>query len=56
MTESRNNISNGIVRPKPIASLKDWRVYRPSGAVIVEVMATGLSREQLVQMMDEMGF
>ena len=59
MTESRNNISNGMSEAK--ANSESQRLARLQAfrePIIVEVMAEnpGLSREQLVQMMDEMGF
>ena len=59
MTESRNDKSSGVSEakadsePQRLARLQAFRE-----PIIAEVMAEnpGLSREQLLQMMDEMGF
>ena len=59
MTESRNNKSNGMSETKVDSeSQRLARLQAFREPIIAEVMAEnpGLSREQLVQMMDEMGF
>ena len=59
MTESRNNKSNDMGEAKVDSeSQRLARLQAFREPIIAEVMAEnpGLSRKQLVQMMDEMGF